>query len=209
MTITLIGICVAVAVGGAARYGSVQADGTVGDFGLNIEFLAIGEWWRLLTSGFLHAGLVHLGVNMFSLWRLGIALEQRVGRLRFALLYLASLLAGSTGVVLLQRYGVQARGLHAGASGAIFGLLGALAVDYRIRGISLMQSGMGPTLIMNIFLTFTFGLSIGGHLGGFVGGTLCGLAFFGRGHIANQSIVGPLAVSALSVALAVGAVLSM
>ena len=97
-----------------------HTDGTIAPIGV-----AQGEWYRLVTGGFLHAGLLHVGLNMFALWILGSQLEAAVGRLRFGVIYGAALLSGSLGVMILSPHEPTV-----GASGAIFGLLGlALAAQ--------------------------------------------------------------------------------
>jgi len=127
-------------------------------------------WYRLVTSGFLHFGIVHIGLNMFFLWVLGPMLEPALGRIRFILLYLASLLGGSLGVILLDKGGISA-----GASGAVFGLLAAAAIGQWRRGINPLTTGIGATLLMNLVITFAIpGISIGGHIGGIVAGSICG-----------------------------------
>jgi membrane associated rhomboid family serine protease len=127
-------------------------------------------WYRLVTSGFLHFGLVHIGLNMFFLYVLGPMLEPALGRVRFLLLYLASLLGGSLGVVLF-----DSGGISAGASGAVFGLMAAAAVGQWRRGINPMSTGIGATLLLNLVITFAIpGISIGGHVGGAAAGALCG-----------------------------------
>ena len=132
--------------------------------------LARGEWYRLVTSGFVHYGLIHLGFNMVMVYRFGELLEPALGRIRMVALYGSALLAGAFGAVL-----VSPRALTAGASGAAFGLVGAAAVGLRQRGIDIWQSGIGGLLAINLVLTFVVpGISIGGHLGGLAGGTLVG-----------------------------------
>jgi len=134
--------------------------------------VAGGEWWRLVTGGFLHAGLVHLGFNMLVLWLLGSQLERALGRARFVALYVASLLAGSLGVML-----VDPTAMTVGASGAIFGLMGAAVAMQRASGVSWWNSGLGTLLVVNLLLTFTIpNISVGGHLGGLVGGLATGAA---------------------------------
>ena len=129
-----------------------------------------GEWYRLVTAGFTHAGLLHLAFNMLLLYRLGEVLEARLGRLRYALLYFASLLTGSFGALL-----VSPDVFTVGASGAVYGLLGAAAVGLRERGVNLWQSGLGTLLVVNLLFTFFApGISVGGHLGGLAGGALLG-----------------------------------
>jgi membrane associated rhomboid family serine protease len=127
-------------------------------------------WYRLVTSGFLHFGIVHIGLNMFFLYVLGPMLEPVLGRVRYLLLYLASLLGGSLGVVLLDKGGISA-----GASGAVFGLMAAAAVGQWRRGINPMTTGIGATLLLNLVITFAIpGISIGGHIGGALAGAACG-----------------------------------
>ena len=129
-----------------------------------------GEWWRLITAGFLHFGLLHIAMNMFALYQLGLLLEPALGRLRFTTLYFASLLAGSAGAIIASPYGRTG-----GASGAVFGLLGAAAVGLHRRGVNVWKTGLGPIILINLVITLTIpGISIGGHLGGLVGGGIIG-----------------------------------
>ena len=131
-----------------------------------------GEIWRLVTSGFLHSGLLHVGFNMYILYWLGTMLEPSLGHARFLALYLASLLAGSFGALLLSPNAVTV-----GASGAVFGLMGAAFVMQRSRGIDPMQSGIGPVILFNLVISFVIpNISIGGHLGGLVGGAAAAFA---------------------------------
>lgn len=131
------------------------------------------QWYRLVTSGFLHFGIVHIGFNMILLFQLGQLLEPRLGRTRFALLYFAALLAGSFGELVIG----TGSGIAGGASGAVFGLMAAAAIGLHRQGINIFRTGIGTLLILNLLLTFTIpGIAIGGHLGGAVGGALCGLA---------------------------------
>jgi membrane associated rhomboid family serine protease len=141
-----------------------------------------GDWWRLLTSAFLHYGPIHLGLNMLALWWFGGVVEQALGRWRFLLLYLVAGLAGSAGALLASPHAVTV-----GASGAIFGILGALFIlEYQATG---SWTGQAMTLIaINLALSFAWRsqISWGGHLGGLVGGILGTLALlqFGRGRLA-------------------------
>ena len=143
------------------------------DFVLYGPLVADGEWWRLLTAGFLHGGLFHLLLNMYALYFLGRMLEPALGHVRFGAIYFAALLAGSFGAVLLSPDTPVV-----GASTAIFGLFGAAIVMARNRGIDLMASGLLPILLINLAITFFpgFNISIGGHLGGLVGGVLAAIA---------------------------------
>ena len=127
-------------------------------------------WYRLVTSGFMHFGIIHLAFNMYFLYVLGPMLEPALGRVNYLLLYAASLLGGSLGVVLL-----DSGGITAGASGAVFGLLAAATVGLWRRGINPFSTGIGATLILNLFITFAIpGISIGGHIGGAIAGAICG-----------------------------------
>ena len=173
----LIGINVAVFLGAfLSEPGTLGGSGNslIDEGGVARVFVADGEVWRLLTAGFLHGGLLHLLFNMFALYVLGGILEPAVGRLRFALIYFVSLLAGSFGALLL-----TPRGLTVGASGAIFGLMGATVIVMRNRGINPMESGLGLWIGLNLLITFTIpNISIGGHIGGLLGGALCAYIMF-------------------------------
>lgn len=180
LTYLLIGLNVLVFLGGALGGASATGGGGLGGSTLLTEgalsrfSIADGEYWRLITAGFLHAGFFHLIFNMLSLWILGTLLEPAVGRLRFALIYLVSLLCGSFGALLL-----QPDGLTVGASGAIFGLMAAAAIVARNRGLSIMESGLGIWIVLNLVITFTIpNISIGGHIGGLIGGGLAALCLF-------------------------------
>ena len=125
-----------------------------------------GEWWRIFTSGFLHYGLVHLGMNMFILLLIGRLLEPTLGGLRFGLLYAVGLLGGSAGALL-----VEPGGLTAGASGAVFGIAAAVVVAERSGASRWGNSGMLGLLILNIVLGFLIpNVSVGGHMGGMIAG---------------------------------------
>ncbi|MEA3056835.1 MAG: hypothetical protein QOD30_2267 [Actinomycetota bacterium] len=166
----------------------------VGRLALDGPDVSSGEWYRLVTSGFLHFNLLHIGFNMFILYQLGLLLEPAFGRVRFGLLYVASLLGGSVGALLL-----SPEALTAGASGAVFGCMAAVVVALRRRGVGVLQSNIGMLLIINLVLTFTVGgISIGGHLGGMAAGAAGGLALE---HTQDSPAVGAVAVAVLAVAL--------
>src|SRR5438034_5810550 len=145
--------------------------------------VADGDWWRLITAAFLHYGPIHLAMNMLALWWLGAPVELALGRMRFLLLYLASGLAGSAGALVW-----SPNAITVGASGAIFGMLGAgLILEYRATG---SLAGNYLTLIV-INLAFTFavpGISVGGHLGGLVAGIITTFAFTRGGRMRGQKI---------------------
>ena len=157
-----------------------------------------GEWYRLLTSGFLHYGVIHLALNMAALKHLGALLKPALGRIRLATLYGAALLAGSLGVLLL-----SPDAYTAGASGAVFGLLGAIAVGLHLRGVQVWRTSIGSLILLNLLFTFAVpGISIGGHLGGFAGGALVGAVML-RQRATPRSVVKGAAAGALVAAVAV------
>lgn len=129
--------------------------------------VASGAWWQLLTSGFLHYGPLHLALNMIALWIIGRQVEIVLGRLRFSAVYLLSLLGGSASVFLFGAYDQQV----AGASGAVWGVMGGLAVAaFRLK----VSPGPALGLIaLNVVISVTLpGISLLGHLGGLVIGAL-------------------------------------
>jgi membrane associated rhomboid family serine protease len=166
--------------------------------------VASGDWWRLFTSMFLHYGPLHLGLNMLALWWFGAAVEEVLGRGRYLLLYLVSGLAGSAGALLFNPTSVTV-----GASGAIFGILGAAFVLERQRTYVLGGGALG-IIVLNLAFTFAVsGISVGGHLGGLAGGALGTLALsrFGRGHAIYGrpglvGVIGVLAIGVISIAVA-------
>ena len=139
-----------------------------GVWGPPIELL--GEWYRVITGGFLHSGLLHLGLNMVALWFLGQLLEPALGSSRYGVLYAAGLVGGSFGALLLEPDTITV-----GASGAIYALLGAAFTGMRARGADPFANGIGGLLVINLLITFAIpGISIGGHLGGLVAGGIVG-----------------------------------
>lgn len=191
VTFVLIAINVAVFLGGQ------QQEGDLGLFG---PAVADGDWWRIVTSAFVHFDLLHVGFNMVLLWWLGNLLEPSIGRVRFGLVYVVSLFAGSLGVLLL-----SPNDLTGGASGAVFGLMGAAVVLMRQRGIDPMQSGLGGLLLINLLLTFARpGISIGGHVGGLAGGLLAGAIVASTDGQRAQQWLGAAACALVGVAVAAG-----
>ena len=147
-----------------ALFGSILGVPTLG--------VAHGQWWRLLTNGFLHENLLHIGFNMWVLYYLGVMLEPALGHIKFAAIYVVSLLAGSFGALLVTPHSPTV-----GASGAVFGLMGAAAVEMRARQIPIMQSSVGLLIVLNLVISVTQpGISLGGHIGGLIGGALAALA---------------------------------
>jgi membrane associated rhomboid family serine protease len=204
VTKALIGINVAVYLAQIGTgTGTTSLGGTLYEKGaLFGPYVAQGDWWRLITGGFLHANFLHLGFNMLILWLIGGPLEEMLGRARYTLLYFVSLLAGSAGA-LLQAPTVPT----VGASGAIFGLFGALLVlEYFATGQIVGGQAFG-LIVINLIFSFAFNnISWGGHIGGLVGGILgtLVLARFGRGHAAYGrlgllGILGMVLVGAASI----------
>jgi membrane associated rhomboid family serine protease len=190
---------------GSGATGAGSGGSVVDRFALDGPDVANGGWWRLITAGFLHANVLHIGLNMLILWLVGAPLEEMLGRGRYLLLYFVSLLAGSAGALL------QAPFVHTvGASGAIFGLFGALLVlEYFATGQIVGGQAFG-LIVINLIFSFAFNnISWGGHIGGLVGGILgtLVLARFGRGHAAYGrlgllGVAGMVLIGAASVAVA-------
>ncbi|MDX1657918.1 MAG: rhomboid family intramembrane serine protease [Nitriliruptorales bacterium] len=136
--------------------------------------VAAGEWGRIVTSGFLHAGLLHIGFNGYLLYLLGRMLEPGIGSTRFTAIYLGGLFGGSAGALLLSWATPTL-----GASGAVFGLMGGAMVGLRRRGIDPWRSSIGTLVLLNLAFTFLVpGISIGGHVGGLVGGAATAAPLF-------------------------------
>jgi membrane associated rhomboid family serine protease len=158
--------------------------------------VADGDWWRLITSAFLHAGPIHLLFNMLALWWFGRALETYLGSIRYLAIYFASALAGAAGALLLSPTEPTV-----GASGAVFGILGAGLVLER-RRIYVFGGAALLIVAFNIIFTFTIGnISIGGHIGGLVGGIIAMLAL-SRWRTGPLGLVAVGLVAVVSVAIA-------
>ena len=161
--------------------------------------VAAGDWWRLFSTGFLHIGPIHLAFNLLMLWWFGTALEEMLGRARFLAVYGVSILSGAAGALLLDPTAVTA-----GASGAVFGILGAGLVLER-RGINVFGGAALMVIVLNVALSILIArISLGGHVGGLVGGALVILALtqFGRVHAAygRTGLVGIAGVAGVAVA---------
>lgn len=198
VTKTLIALNVAIYLAELANGGSTNGVGSRIYFrgALDAPDVAHGDWWRLLTAAFLHYGPIHLGMNMLALWWFGQPLEHALGRARFLMLYLVSGIAGSALALVITPLAYTV-----GASGAIFGILGAALILER-HG-SMVFGGQALTLIV-INLVFTFavpGISWGGHVGGLIGGAVCMLALL---HFRRQPVLqvaAMLGVAAAAVAI--------
>ena len=209
VTRALIALNVAVFVVQLIQSGSGGSGGPLFDHGaLYGPLVADGQWWRLLTYGFLHAGALHLATNMLMLWWFGGALEALLGRARFVAIYTLAILAGAAGALLLTPLSATV-----GASGGVFGILGA-ALYLERRGISVVGGFAFAVVAFNLVFSFALpNVSIGGHLGGLAGGLLAAfvLSSFGRGHAAYQrlrplEVAGLVTIGVLSVAIAYGRV---
>jgi membrane associated rhomboid family serine protease len=162
-----------------------------------------GHWWRIFTSGFVHVSIFHIGFNMLLLYFMGRLLEPAIGTLRFTVIYFVCLVAGSFCALWFSPDTVSA-----GASGAIFGILGATFMVARGRNLEQIVGQLGFLIVFNLFFTFADGsISIGAHVGGLVAGVLCGLLIvageqgrYGRGlSRTNRLALEVAAMSALGV----------
>jgi membrane associated rhomboid family serine protease len=168
--------------------------------------IADGEYWRLVTGAFLHDpnNPLHILFNMYLLYLLGRMLEPALGHVRFVALYFASLLAGSFGALV-----AAPAELTVGASGAVFGLMAAAFVLQRARGIDPWRSGIGPLIIFNLALPFVFpglNISIGGHVGGLIGGALAAIAIDRLAVVRRGDLLPVLACVAVAAVSVVGAI---
>ena len=169
IAINVIVFLVELAGGGAGQFSG--SGSVIHDAGLRGPDIANGDWWRVITGGFLHAGFLHLLFNMYVLYVAGSILEPGIGTPRFLGIYFVSLIAGSLGALI-----VDPNTVTVGASGAIFGLMAAVIVVARGRGVEQVAQQFGIFIVLNLFLTFAIpGISVGGHIGGLVGGTIAAL----------------------------------
>ena len=180
---------------GSTIYGSVIEEGILYRSAIAVNH----EYWRLVSAGFLHENLLHIAFNMYLLYLLGRMLEPAIGSVRFAAVYFTALLAGSFGALL-------ATGAPSlGASGAVFGLMGAMVVELRARRLSVMESGIGGLILINLILSFSLAnISVGAHVGGLIGGALAGLALRAAGD--RHELLGLLACFALAATCVAGAI---
>jgi membrane associated rhomboid family serine protease len=175
------------------------------NFGLNAAAVADGEWYRIVTTGFLHANLLHIAFNMYALYILGQLLETAFGSVRFVVMYIACLLAGSLGVILL-----EPNTFAVGASGAVFGLFTAALVIARGRRLDAIAAQLGVLLVINFLFTFAYpGIAIGAHLFGAGAGLLCGLLILegDKGRFGDRRVTAEIAaMSVLGTVAALAAI---
>lgn len=201
IAINVVVFLIEIAGGGGGLFNE-QGSQFIADFALFGPAVAEGEWYRLVTSGFLHANFMHIGFNMLILFFLGRLLEPALETPRFLVLYFASLLAGSFGALIF-----NPNAFTLGASGAVFGLAAATFVIARGRGMDALAGQIGFLILFNLFFSLASArISLGAHLGGLIGGTLCALAIvagekgmFGRNRLPLE-IAAMVLVAAISVA---------
>ncbi len=203
VTVGIIIVCVvAFLASGSIGFAGSSNSRLINEFALwgpGIDVL--NQYYRLVTGAFLHVNLLHVGFNMYLLWILGQMLEPALGSRRFAALYFTALLWGSFGALVL-----TPDAHTVGASGAVFGLMGAAAVELRARGINPFKTDIGMLIIFNLGLSFLLsGISIGGHIGGLIGGALAGMAL-GYADRHRSRALGYIACAVLSLFAVVGAI---
>lgn len=192
VTTVLIGACV------VAFALQVAIPSFTGMFWMRGVDVAAGQWYRLITAGFLHVSVVHIGFNMWALWVVGRPLESMLGRVRFIALYGVSLLAGSSVSYLFG----NPLGPSLGASGAIFGLFGGMIVVARRMHWNL--SGLVAIVAINLALPFfSSGIDWHAHVGGLVAGaaTTAAMAYAPQSARIVASVAACVLVVAASVVL--------
>jgi membrane associated rhomboid family serine protease len=209
VTMALIGVNVLVYLAELAAGGTVSGTGNwiyshgvlVADAQYSNGQLAgvsHGEWWRLFTAAFLHYGPLHLALNMYSLYITGSLLEHVIGRWRFVLLYVVAGLAGSAGALI-----ASPNAITVGASGAIFGVFGALFVLERARHIA-SGGQIAALIVLNLVFSFLLpGISIGGHIGGLIGGVVLMWVLLNVRRSNALSVAASVAAGAIAIAVAI------
>jgi membrane associated rhomboid family serine protease len=171
-------------------WGALIGGGLTLDGGPHLIGVSQGEWYRILTGAFIHGGVMHVLFNMLALWQAGMVLESALGRVRFTMLYFVSILGGSFGALLL-----APDVLTVGASGGVFGLMGALFVAERKGLTGPSARSVGIFIAINLVITVAVpGISIGGHIGGLIAGTAVGWVMF-EFRQRQLSSTGPMALA--------------
>lgn len=201
---TVIGVCAAIFVIELVVPGAPRI---IRDLGAQINpLVAAGQWWRLLTATLLHAGLMHVGFNMYALYLFGPPLEREVGTLPFATLYVSGALAGGVLFFLL-----VPNGQAIGASGAVFALFGAwLVASFRNRHTLQGRANLRSLLLLlaiNLGISFFPGIAWQAHLGGLVAGAVIMLGWFRvaqhpRALLLRTAVAGAVGILALVAAFA-------
>lgn len=225
LVMAVLGLCVVAFLAqivtgqGNWRTGAVTDEGLL--FGpfvqIHDEDFPSGQLWRIVTSGFLHAGILHLGFNMFALYIFGPEVQRAVGTVKAVLIYLGGLFGGSAAVLLFNWDQPTL-----GASGAVLGLAGGLAGILWARGINITQTSLGGIFLINLILPLFSNISFWGHFGGIVGGFLVAMAmaqvarparsvtYPGQAQGGDRSVVvGGAVVVALAALAVVGAQLGL
>jgi membrane associated rhomboid family serine protease len=204
VTVAIIVVCVLIFL----SEGNIGSSGASGRIYQNLAlfgpYVHDGDYWRLITGGFLHSGIFHIGFNMYLLWVIGQQLERAIGSVRFGVLYFTALLFGSFGaLVQTTEVGIV------GASGAVFGLFGVLAVEQHRRGYAPFSGGLGGLILINLAIGFLPGLHIafGGHIGGLIGGLVAGYAFVQADRL-RQPWMGYAACAVLCVVAVAGSIIA-
>jgi membrane associated rhomboid family serine protease len=161
-----------------------------------------GEWYRIFTSSFVHFGFQHILWNMLLLWIVGRILEPGAGPVRFGLLYVVSVAAGSAAVLIVQPHAATG-----GASGGVFGVAAAATLVMYRQGISFWNTGFGPLLVINLVLDLFFiqHVSVAGHIGGAIGGLLAAEAMLQARKLGRPElgIVAAVIIGVLAVAVGI------
>jgi membrane associated rhomboid family serine protease len=203
VTWVIIATTVAAFIVIAARDGSMTAGSAHQALALRGFEVHDGEWWRLLSHSLVHYGPIHIAFNMLILYQVGVVLEPAAGHLRFALLYVVSVLGGAAGALIADPHVYTG-----GASGGVFGVAAAATLALHRQGASFSQTGFGPLLVINLALGFVLsGVSVGGHIGGLIAGVVAAEAML-QARRAQQpalGVLGAVAVGAVSVVVALSA----
>ena len=159
-------------------------------------FVKMGDYYRLISAAFMHANIAHLIFNMYALWIIGMQLESFIGKWRYLVVYLFSAITGSLLSVI-----VTPNAVSVGASGAIFGLLGALlyfGYHYRVYLGTVIKSQIIPLIVINLLLGFMVpGIDNAAHIGGLIGGTLIMIGVGVKYKSSNFERINGLIVSAI------------
>ncbi len=204
-TKTIIGVTVAAFVLiGVRDGGSFDGRGrTAVDLMLYGPLVRQGEWWRVFSVSLVHGGFFHLFFNMLLLWIVGQLLEPGAGPLRFGLLYVVSVAAGSAGALIAQPHAFSA-----GASGGVFGVAAAATIVMHRQGVRFWDTGFGPLLVINLVLDFFIpNVSIAAHVGGLIGGLLAAESMLRarRGGRPELGVAGATFIGVAAVVLALAA----
>ncbi len=196
----IIGVTVGAFLLVGLRDGGVDGTGTTADRLALFGPLVRDEWWRLLSYSLVHYGLLHIGSNLLMLWIVGRVLEPGTGPVRFATIYVVSVLGGAAGALIATPHSPIG-----GASGGVFGVAAAATLLLHRQGIRFWDAGFGPLLLINLALgLFVSNISLGGHIGGLVAGALTAEAMLRARKVEMPVLgyVGALLIGLASIGLA-------